>query len=166
MKLSFTLFLDFDGVLHPSPCDKEELLIHRCYIEDLLEDYPELQIVISSSWRLDSTLEELCEPFRPEVRERILGVTPVHPQRMPMHREREILDWMEQHRSPDERDRWLAIDDKPEWFSPGCRHLFITRPDVGLDGHAALGLRIKLAPMLGIDPYAGGNVMWLPGGES
>ena len=90
-----TLFLDIDGVLNSTqqvvsrnrygstpwrPYRDECCKIALSNLEELVELVPDLQIVISSVWRLDRTVEELQELFRDwgfSKSEIIVGKTPV-----------------------------------------------------------------------------------------
>lgn len=67
------IFLDFDGVLHP---DGVGLFSRLPLLESFLSRMPEAEIVVSSTWREDHTLDELRQFFSPELRQRISGVTP------------------------------------------------------------------------------------------
>lgn len=145
---SLTLFLDFDGVMHADGCPDSELFIHLATFEALLEKFPEIQVVISSSWRLTQSLEQMRSRFSPAFQHRVIGVTPSIKGPHFMSREREVLAWLEFNRPEDERDRWLAIDDQPTWFSPLNERLHVTDRLVGLDENAADGLRRKLRRML------------------
>ena len=75
----FYLFLDFDGVLHRAT--GESILIdHFEYAERLgfaIALFPEVQVVISSSWREVHRLDELREFCGPILGRRIVDVTPV-----------------------------------------------------------------------------------------
>lgn len=57
------LFLDFDGVLHP--LDKIEVLHpHKWFcwaplLDEILEPWPDVQLVVHSSWRAEFDLSEL-----------------------------------------------------------------------------------------------------------
>lgn len=46
--------------------------------------------------------------------------------------------WMEDNRPLGAH--WLAIDDRPNWFSPDCQNLLVTNPDLGFmpDGQVTL----------------------------
>ena len=55
-----TLFLDFDGVLHPMSASGSELFQNLWVIEQLA-DQPNFGIVISSSWRFHYPLQALVE---------------------------------------------------------------------------------------------------------
>ena len=53
------LFLDFDGVLHAPNCRASRLFEHLARLEAVLAAFPEVGIVVSSSWRVRRTLEQL-----------------------------------------------------------------------------------------------------------
>jgi hypothetical protein len=74
------LFLDFDGVLHP---EGEDHVLNGgadfCFLprlEALLREFPQVKIVISSSWREQLLYKTLLKPFSSDIRARILGATP------------------------------------------------------------------------------------------
>jgi hypothetical protein len=109
------LFLDFDGVLHPlftRPDLPPEESRPFCYLPrfaTVLRDYPRVEVVISSTWRLKRDLSQLREPFPHDLRPRVIGATPhlVDDERFG-GRQREALHWLSHHRpgSP-----WVALDD-------------------------------------------------------
>lgn len=74
------LFLDLDGVLHPFirradwPPEESELFAFLPRLLTVLDDFPRVDVVISSSWRLiDGVLEtELPDALR----QRVIGCTP------------------------------------------------------------------------------------------
>ena len=126
------LFLDFDGVAHPEPCRADEEFCTLHLIEDVLRDFSVVEIVISSSWREHFSIDELRAKFRADIGSRIVGFTPVvrklterwTPPCADAVREAEVLIWMKANRpwgTP-----WLAIDDRPQWFTPECRNLLVT----------------------------------------
>ena len=53
-----TLFLDFDGVLHSMSGYRDEAFCKLPLLEDLISDV-EVDIVVSSSWRFQHSLDEL-----------------------------------------------------------------------------------------------------------
>ena len=76
------LFLDFDGVLHPQYEGQQQVpdevaFCHLPRFEELLRDFPEVDVVISSAWRKQITLDELKNYFSEDIRTRIVGATPV-----------------------------------------------------------------------------------------
>lgn len=143
------LFLDFDGVTHPDPCRKDRFFCQLPLIEDALRDLPHVEVVVSSTWRFDHTLAELRSYFSPDLRPRVIGVTPTVtradnegwiPQHLlHYHREWECRKWMREHRVEDAP--WLAIDDTPQWFLPDCSRLLVTQSKIGIQPHLALILR-------------------------
>ena len=70
------LFLDFDGVTHPDPCDAGQHFTRLPLIEEVLRPYPACKIVISSSWRAVHPLDEMRTFFADDMRPRVIGVTP------------------------------------------------------------------------------------------
>jgi hypothetical protein len=127
------LFLDFDGVLHPqheSGVCPFGYMDNFCQLMRDTDPAGRVEIVISSTWRLQETLEELRAHFPPDVAARIIGVTPHLPP--PPHarrgsRQREIESWMAQH-APD--GAWLAVDDIALYFDIDCPHLFLVDEDI------------------------------------
>lgn len=119
------LFLDFDGVLHA----EGELPFTRVpLVERYLLALPELEMVISSSWRYEHSLHQLRSFFTPALRPRIVGTTPVHPDGLgPGGRRREIEDFLAQERA----DAWVALDDMAALFAPGDPHLIWVDPRQG-----------------------------------
>ena len=68
------LFLDFDGVLHPTHFAAEEPLSRVSLLEAVLvENAP--QIVISSSWRFTHSLEKLQKMLPKTIADLIIGTT-------------------------------------------------------------------------------------------
>ncbi|MDF6623942.1 HAD domain-containing protein, partial [Escherichia coli] len=70
------LMLDIDGVLHPG---QSGTLIYLPLLETWLRAHPDVDVVISSNWRETHTLDELRNFFSIELRERVIGCTPVLP---------------------------------------------------------------------------------------
>jgi hypothetical protein len=125
------LFLDFDGVLHPEPI-RGRSFQHLAALAAALAPYPDVCIVVSSSWRERRTLDDLRR-YLPDVAERVVGATPVVPGNS---RQREIEAWLAE--SPTER--WLALDDMPVLFDPDCPWLLAVDGAKGLDRAALLRL--------------------------
>ena len=143
------LFLDFDGVMHPDPCRKDEFFCQLPLIENVLREHQQVEIVISSSWRYDHKLPELQAYFSSDMRARVINVTPtvartddenwIPRHLLQHHREWECRKWMRQHRPLDAT--WLAIDDMAEWFLPACAHLLTTQSGCGFQPEQASLLR-------------------------
>jgi len=115
-------------------------------------DYPVVRervhvaIVVSSSWRESHSLDELRDFFAPDIKPRVVGVTPdMWDQALaPAYvRERECLAWLAANRPAG--TRWLAIDDRPAFFQPNCPNLFLTDTLQGFLAGQMASLREKLA---------------------
>lgn len=135
---SIVLFLDFDGVTHPEPCLQEQLFCYLVRIEDVLREHPQVEVVISSSWRDEYSLEQLRALFAADMAERIVGITPSikrpsstwQPGQVPeFEREWEIETWLKENRRWD--THWIAIDDRPYWFRPNSVNLLRTHSRIG-----------------------------------
>ena len=68
------LFLDFDGVLHPSNATPQGWFCRMPLLEAAVGTQP-VQIIISSSWRFHHSQHELIKHFPPNLRSRIVGKT-------------------------------------------------------------------------------------------
>lgn len=119
------LFLDFDGVLHSELAAEADLFGLLPRFESILRDFPDVQIVISSSWRENASLDDLRARFSPDIARRIIGTTPVIPRvkQMVAHREQEILNWLES--AGKRREPWLALDDTEWQFKDHRDHLIL-----------------------------------------
>lgn len=148
------LFLDFDGVLHPDPCWNEDHLFERLpSLENILRDFPKIEIVVSSTWRHKRSLDRLRSLFSPDIAPRIIDVTPdrsefpdiaelVGPTYL---REIEIIAWLRHSREP--WRTWVALDDKMHWFRPFCPNLVLCDHQTGLDLKTEMALRSKFAAL-------------------
>lgn len=112
------IFLDFDGVLHPCTAGT---FIHLDLLQDFMRAHPAVLVVLSTTWRLDHTWDELLMLFADDIRPRIVGVTPSLPETIPAPREAEIQAWRAENRAS--RLAWVALDDDPTLFRPGCPNL-------------------------------------------
>lgn len=139
------LFLDFDGVLHPfpTPSDADRLFCNLPRLEEVLRDFPEVQIVISSSWREERSLAELAAFFSPDIGSRVVGVLPVIAigglADMAVVRYREIEQFLE---AQGELAQWIAIDDDPALFPPECSRLLLCEDGFGVAEEQALRKRL------------------------
>jgi hypothetical protein len=114
------IFMDFDGVTHPWG----EVEDFRCLplIESVIREFEEVQIVISSDWRMLFSLPKLKRRFSEDVCARVAGVTPhVLPRRgSELHglREHEAMLWLQQHEMNVNEAAWCALDDAPgNWLT-------------------------------------------------
>lgn len=118
------LFLDVDGVLHAHQRGTLELLP---LLEEFLRANHHIRIVISSTWRMQNSLEDLREFFAEDVQHQVEGVTPFINQ-TPFSRFQEIQAYLAEC-SP---RAWCALDDEAHLFPPGCANLVHTRAGLGL----------------------------------
>jgi hypothetical protein len=149
------IFLDIDGVLVPekkfeTQVSKEELLkfnpICLHIFEDVLQRYPNVYIVISSSWKEVFPFESVRSLFSPNIAERVIGFTPFLDPKL-IHqfqylRHQEVLEFLRQNNALD--DFWVAIDDIAEHYPPNAR-VVVTDPYSGFDSSSALILELLLS---------------------
>lgn len=131
------LFLDFDGVLHPSTPPRDFR-----YAQHLIPIVTNLgiKIVISSTWREVYSLQELIKLLG-GLGQFVVGKTPlwagVTGANTPIGiRQREIEAWLA--RKAPSNSSWAAIDDDAENFHKNCKRVFITDNAVGLDAGRAV----------------------------
>lgn len=55
------LFLDFDGVLHPDFARGKAYFSAKPLLWQLLDECPQIEVVFSTSWRSDRTVEKLIQ---------------------------------------------------------------------------------------------------------
>lgn len=153
------LFLDVDDVLHPEPAMSHQAFCRLPLLEGILMDFPQVQIVISSAWRLDwqqksAQIAGMKKHFSLALRDRVVGVTPDHRQTpaalapsglTDYVREWECIDWMRAHRPPG--TPYLLLDDRPWLFRPNNPHLMVTDCDDGFMSHNEAELRSRLDRM-------------------
>ncbi|MDI1269256.1 MAG: HAD domain-containing protein [Polaromonas sp.] len=72
-----TLFLEFDGALRPDPCVAQFKFWQRNSIEGILREFPQVDIVLSTTWRLrnpmDATSDTQKHHFSTDITDRIVG---------------------------------------------------------------------------------------------
>lgn len=117
------LFLDFDVVLHPEFCHESKHFCQLPVLEQALGQLPAVQIVISSTWRLSKSLDDLKRLFSAEIAARIVGGTPAFSQLDDVpdtlyayQRETECMAWLRSHgglAAP-----WIALDARSWLFRP------------------------------------------------
>lgn len=145
------LFLDFDGVLHPDPCRDEAILFqHLPRLEAVLRDFPDVEVVISSTWRDTRTLDQLRTYFSADIAPRIIDVTPKWQDCTNLFavvgsyfRHVEVEAWLRASGRPWEQ--WVALDDRHYWFRPFLPNLVRCDASTGLSADVELELRKKMA---------------------
>ena len=156
------VFLDFDGVTHPQPCETDQLFGNLPLIEDVLREFATCKIVISSSWRDVHPLDEMREYFAEDLQARVIDITPRYPvsryhrvvEPTPAHhRQWECEKWLQSKQEWLPQNRrlqapWIAIDDRHEWFHPQCPNLLVTETKVGFAADHATRLYAMLSERL------------------
>lgn len=143
------IFLDFDGVMHP--VNQLDLFCREEHLARVLRDFPSVEIVISSAWRKTHTLTKLQTFFLTDLRERIIGVTPVFQigdadtRTVPGARYHEIQKYLAD--TGKRNRRWIALDDDPEFFPPRCAGLLLCDGKHGFGVAEEKTLRAWLQPM-------------------
>jgi hypothetical protein len=122
-----TLFLDFDGVLHPNFHPPHEAFNLAPLLAEALAG-SSVQIIISSSWRFDCSLSELQGLLPKVLAERVVGTTGA-PFEGEFARWNEICETVRHHSILD----WRALDDsKLEFPSALCPELILCDGRSGL----------------------------------
>lgn len=156
------LYLDIDGVLHPDEAFLDakgnvylrgpgQLLEHAPILSEILTPYPELRIVLSTSWVRLKSYSWVCRRFPEGLRERVIGST-WHSR---YARDSVELEWWSEatryqqilrdikQRSP---SHWIAIDDDVSgWPETELERVVACEPMRGL---ASAATRAELAKKL------------------
>lgn len=128
--MRFLLFLDIDGVLHG---DATPNLVHVPLFERALIEMPKLEVVISSTWRMDRSLSQLRELVCAELRDRMIGVTPVFEDGLDVGGRRlEIEAFLRDNGLDAANACWRALDDWPHLFGSDCSWLQTVDAQSGL----------------------------------
>ena len=135
------LFVDYDGVLHPRSVflERGHLVLRRddialfewsALLLEALAPYPEIRIVLSTSWvTLGFSYAKAQLPR--QLQERVIGATVDGADNdfKWLTRYRQILRYVQRNQC----SRWLAIDDDVEtWGDQHRAHLVATDGDLGL----------------------------------
>jgi hypothetical protein len=157
------LYLDFDGVLHPEDVWRRpgwgayvatppghRLFEHAGLLAEVLAPYPDLRVVLSTSWvRVYNSVSKVARRLPDSLRARVVGATwhrEMHAdlfQSMP----RGVQVWGDVGRRLPEA--WLALDDDEAGWPAVCRgQLVHTDPVQGISAPAVLAkLQGRLAAM-------------------
>ena len=147
------LFLDIDGVLHPEHCHESKHFCCMPILEGALQQVPECQVVITSTWRLEQSLDALRQRFSREIAARIAGVTPTFsdlkhvPDTLVSYpREAECHAW--RWTNGVQHLPWLALDDRSWNYRPFCSSLLLVDGATGLTGADGAQLVTRLQQLL------------------
>jgi hypothetical protein len=140
------LFLDLDGTLHPPNCHSRDHMVFLPFLAGILRRHDDVKVVISSSWRITTSLEKLRGLFPPDLRHRVVGVTPVLKWEGGRgHRQKECLAWLSEN-APEAA--WIALDDEAILFHSG--HVVVCDPLRGLSApQVRAELEGRLTEMVG-----------------
>lgn len=110
------LFLDFDGVLHSNYDSDAALWTFLPRVESVLREFPEVSVIVSSSWGDSRSIEELRGFFSPDIAPRVIDKVRTQLRRMKPHGERgdACARFCRRHRL--RAGDWVAIDDMPSLF--------------------------------------------------
>src|SRR5690242_4252314 len=103
------LFLDFDGVLHPLKSGETGRFALLPAFEAWVREQPPIEIVISSTRRQIFPFETIRRFFSSDIRERIIGMTPIVVVDKPHKRHYEIGMWL--GKNGRKKTPWVALDD-------------------------------------------------------
>ena len=133
-----TLFLDFDGVLHPNLTPPPQRFSQLPLLVEAI-GHSSVEIVISSSWRFEWSLARMKGFFPESLRPRIVGTTG------PAHIGRHAR-WQEITRYCSEAaiSNWRALDDARFEFPDPCEQLIACDGGRGLEHRQCEVLRLWL----------------------
>ena len=160
------LYLDFDGVLHHANClwhprvgaylsapDGYVLFQHAELLEEILTPYPEVRIVLSTSWVRVYGCTKAAKNLRPSLRQRVIGAT-FHSQMdkqafTEAPRGVQVLSDVMRRKPKD----WIAIDDDHRDWPAACLDKYVrTHEHEGISEPTVLAeLKLKLVKMCGRD---------------
>jgi hypothetical protein len=129
------LFLDFDGVLHPTHFAGQAPFSRAHLLEDILAQFAP-KIVVSSSWRFTHSLQKLQKSLPTTIGQLIIGATSTaiigkHP------RYQEIQNYLSGYGPAD----WRALDDSYWEFPNTCSKLIRCNPNTGITDKQVLELQ-------------------------
>ena len=134
------LFLDYDGVLHPWPCEDRDLFCRLPLLWQLLRKHPEIEVVFSTAWReqlsLSAMRDYVTQDGGEDLTARFIGATPCDIDHDFACESRliECQAWLAENGR--EHELWIALDDIPVLFGhkPG-QNVYLVNRDHGLRDH-------------------------------
>lgn len=166
MNSTRTLFLDYDGVLHPDAAYVRHgrpelraaghLFMWANYLIEALAPHPDIQIVLSTSWAREFHYARAKKHLPKELQPRVIGATwHSSMRRSDEFRPLDRMTWwdlasryaqIKRYVDRARLVRWLAIDDQPDgWADADLAHLIRTDSDTGLSD---TGVRAQLLAWL------------------
>ena len=134
------VYLDFDGVLHPTSLVTEGLLSRVHLLEHLFENSC-ASIVISSSWRFTHSLPALQAKLPSILAKSVIGMT--GNAIIGKHaRYQEIINHVHTSEGPID---WRALDDSYWEFPSNCQELIRCNPNTGIGPKEIAQLTIWLS---------------------
>lgn len=129
------LFLDFDGVLHPSHFADQAPFSRAHLLEETLAQFAP-KIVVSSSWRFTHSIRKLQKSLAKTIGQLIIGATSnaiigKYP------RYQEIQNYLGGYGPAD----WRALDDSYWEFPNTCSKLIRCNPNTGITDKQVLELQ-------------------------
>jgi hypothetical protein len=158
------LYLDYDGVLHPSdvrittaepmrprvyngrPTD-HPLFEHAPLLERVLAPFPDVKLVLSTSWVRTLGYEYTAQQLPPALRQRVVGT--VWQGEMLEHPPRSRYDAIRTDADARGLDRWLALDDDTEGWPEDQRYRLIA-PNNAWYGLSQPGVADELSQALAL----------------
>lgn len=142
------LFLDIDGVV--LPLSQMTRRRYEDYAEGqiplplerlvaLLDEHPQIELVLSSSWRLDVGIERARELLPERHRAKLIGETPVVGSSD--DRGKECLQWLAAFSEP---YNFAALDDCRQLYAADTEWLVLVNARVGITDDAVIMLKHKL----------------------
>ena len=156
------LYLDFDGVLHHENVrvsrktgiflqapERYKLFQHADLLVELLAPYPEVLIVLSTSWVVRYGLEAAAKRLPESLQDRVIGGT-FHSMHMrleeftDLHRGQQVTADVARRQPRD----WIAIDDDEEGWGSSANHHVLSHMYEGIsDPEVLVVLKTKLEAM-------------------
>ena len=121
------IFVDFDGVLHPTSATKDKYFCNADKLAQVITGN-KCEIIISSSWRFFHSLSQIKKMLPNTLNERIIGITG-HAYIGKHARFNEIQIYLN---SLGYDYDWIALDDSKFEFPNNCDQLIHCNPNFGL----------------------------------
>jgi hypothetical protein len=151
------LYLDYDGVLHHENVrvshkygpflqapERYRLFQHAELLAELLAPYPQVQIVLSTSWAVNYGLTAASKKLPSELQARVIGGTFhnrfMHKQEFrDTHRGQQVAADVARRQPRD----WLALDDDEEGWGSNAHHHVLTHMYEGISDPEVLATFTK-----------------------